>query len=82
MALDITSLEKSILKALEKSSNIKVDTESVTDNLVQSKKAREKTAQELAKAINIFIKSGTVTTTVTTAGSASAQTGTGTGSIT
>jgi septal ring factor EnvC (AmiA/AmiB activator) len=81
MALDITSLEKAIFKALDESSNIKVDTDSITDNLNKSKNAREQTAQELAKAINIFVRSGTVTTTVTTAGSASAQTGTGTGKI-
>jgi len=81
MALDIKTLEEAIFKALNDSSNIKVNIDSSTDNLDKSNSAREETAKELAKAINIFVKSGTVNTTVTTTGSASAQTGTGVGSI-
>ncbi|UPZ17776.1 hypothetical protein [Flavobacterium humidisoli] len=38
-------------------------------------------ASKLAEAIDIFVRSGLVTTTVATTGSASAQTGTGTGYI-
>jgi septal ring factor EnvC (AmiA/AmiB activator) len=81
MPLDIKTLEDAIFKALDDSSNINVKTDSSSDNLKKSKNAREETAKELAKAINLFVKSGTVNTTVTTTGSAAAQTGTGVGSI-
>lgn len=82
MALATPILENAILKALEESSKITVDTNSASDNSSKSEKARKDTAKALADAIEAFIKSGTVTTNVTTTGSASAQTGTGTGKIT
>jgi hypothetical protein len=81
MALDRPKLQEKILEALEASSKINVDTDSSSDNANQANKARKDTAEALAKAIEAFVKSGTVTTKVTTTGSASAQTGTGTGSI-
>lgn len=81
MALATPILQQKILEALEASSKITIDTDSSSDNSNKSDKARKDTAEALAKAIEAFVKSGTVTTTVTTTGSASAQTGTGTGSI-
>ena len=81
MALATPVLQQKILEALEASSKITIDTDSSSDNSNKSDKARKDTAEALAKAIEAFVKSGTVTTTVTTTGSASAQTGTGTGNI-
>ncbi len=81
MALATPLLEDAILAAFEQSTKITVDAESGSDNASKSEKARKDTAKALAKAIENFVKSGTVTTSVTTTGSASAQTGTGTGSI-
>jgi diacylglycerol kinase len=81
MGLQLSLLETAILEALNNSSQIEVDVNNGDDNANQSKSAREKTAKDLAAAINIFVKSGLVTTIVTTTGSASAQTGTGTGYI-
>tara|TARA_R110000796_G_scaffold63139_4_gene145516 strand:- start:1230 stop:1448 length:219 start_codon:yes stop_codon:yes gene_type:complete len=42
----------------------------------------DRIASAIADGIDLYVKSGTVTTTVVTAGSATAQTGTGTGTIT
>lgn len=39
-------------------------------------------AQEIADAVEVFVKSGQVKVNVTTTGTATAQTGTGTGNIT
>lgn len=71
MALDKLQLEQAI-KSLLIEENKKTDNGSTSiDNI----------ANQLAVAIDTFVKSGTVTTTVTTTGSATAQTGTGTGYI-
>ncbi len=43
--------------------------------------ARQKLADDLATAIDAYIKTSTVTVTVATAGTATAQTGTGTGTL-
>ena len=71
MALDKTTLEKSIETAFNNQSDKKVD----------PAEARKAIAKDLANAFNVFVKSGTVNTTVSTTGTAAAQTGTGTGSI-
>lgn len=70
MALNKSALQGAI-KALLSEEKEKTDNASSIDNI----------ASKLASAIEVFVKSGTVTTTVSTTGSASAQTGTGTGSI-
>lgn len=70
MALNKSDLEGAI-KSLLREEKGKTDSTSSIDNI----------AAKLAAAIDIFVKSGTITTTVATTGSAAAQTGTGTGTI-
>lgn len=70
MALNTSGLKADIKKVLTEEKE-KTDNSSSIDNL----------AEQLASAIEKFVKSGTVNTTVNTTGSASAQTGTGTGGI-
>jgi hypothetical protein len=71
MALNIADLKKDIKILLTEEKANEHDGASSIDNITN----------QLAAAIDKFVKSGTVTTTVTTTGSASAQTGTGTGYI-
>lgn len=70
MALNTSGL-KIAIKSLLSEEKEKTENASSIDNI----------AAQLAAAIEVFVKSGTVTTTVTTTGSATTQSGIGTGSI-
>lgn len=54
----------------------------MTEMLEKEENSIDEFAERLSAAIDVFVKSGTVTVTVTTTGSATAQSGGGTGSIT
>lgn len=71
MPLNKSALELAIKDLLTKEKAKTDDGSTSIDNI----------ASKLAEAIDIFVRSGLVTTTVATTGSASAQTGTGTGYI-
>jgi galactitol-specific phosphotransferase system IIB component len=71
MPLNKSALELAIKDLLTKEKAKTDDSSTSIDNI----------ASKLAEAIDIFVRSGFVTTTVATTGSASAQTGTGTGYI-
>ena len=71
MALNKTTLATAIELAYKKQSDKKVDPE----------KARKEIANDIANAIDLYVKSATVSTIVATTGTAVAQTGTGTGTL-
>ena len=54
----------------------------LTDMLSKEENSIEEFASRLSDAIDVFVKSGTVSVTVTTTGSATSHTGTGTGAVT
>ena len=68
MALNKSALKNTIVALL-------------TDMLAKEENSIEEFATRLSDAIDVFVKSGTVSVTVATTGSATAQTGTGTGTI-
>lgn len=74
MALNKTSLELAIKTAFDRQA---AKNQTNDDPAV----SRQEIAQDLANAIDAYIKSGTVNTTVTGASPSGAVTGTGTGSI-
>jgi len=53
----------------------------MTEMLEKEENSIDEFAARLSDAIDVFVKSGTVTVNVATTGSATAQTGTGTGNI-
>lgn len=68
MALDKTGL-KTTIKSL------------LTEMLDKEENSIDEFSTRLSDAIDVFVKSGTVTVNVSTTGTATAQTGTGTGTI-
>lgn len=54
----------------------------LTEMSTKEENSIDEFADRLSTAIDVFVKSGTVTVNVTTTGSATSQTGTGTGAIT
>jgi len=70
--LDTVGLANALLAAFDKAS---------LDNGVTVQQRRQTAATEIAAAIEIFVKSGTVSVTVTTTGTATNHTGTGTGNV-
>ena len=80
MPLNKSGLELAIKSALDKNNKSnKDDANEQQQNEINE--AIESLAKDLAKAIDTFVKSGTVNTNVITAGSPTNHTGTGTGSI-
>lgn len=86
MPLQTAVLKATIENALNEQSkqpsrgNPKTELEKAADD--QILKSNSELAEALSKAIEAFVKSGTVNTTVVTSGSPSSHTGTGVGNIT
>lgn len=53
----------------------------LTEMLAKEENSIEEFATRLSDAVDVFVKSGTVTVAVTTTGNATTQSGTGTGTI-
>ena len=68
MALNKSALKNTIVALL-------------TDMLAKEENSIEEFATRLSDAVDVFVKTGTVSVTVATTGTASSQTGTGTGTI-